>query len=72
MNSYEKSVAEMKKEKEIRKKELTVAIQLVNKIRDIDSVRKNAHWDSMLNKIHNDMRISLGAILVEQELKKTK
>ena len=72
MDSWEKSVVEMKKEKDIKKKDLTTAIQLLNKIRNIDSVRKNAHWDSMLNKIHYDMRVSLGAILVEQELEKTK
>lgn len=68
----EESALKMKKEKEIRKKDLTTAIQLLNKIRNIDSVKKNAHWDSMLNKIHYDMRVSLGAILVEQELEKTK
>ena len=73
MDAWEKSVAEMKKEKDIRKKDLTAAIHLLNKIMAVDAVKNNPHWLSMLNKIHYDMRVSLGAILVEQELeKKTK
>lgn len=51
---------------------LKEAIYLMRKLRDIGVVKNNNSWYAKLGNVENEMRSSLGAILVKAEMEKMK
>lgn len=51
---------------------LKEAIYLMHKLRDLGIVKNNNSWYAKLGNVENEMRSSLGTILVKAEMEKMK
>lgn len=50
------------------KNDLKAALRLIDKLTDIEAVKNNQNWFGRLNHLANDMKLTLGAILVKEEM----